>query len=551
MKTSLPLRFLIGICLFLLFSCEKEINYPELKTEPLIALSNSSFVASAKVISRGDFKIIDHGFIYYLSSQTPDLGGFPTNNKISLGNQIENDTFAVAFSPEEINYYYDNMKCYVKAFITDERGTIYANYVYEPILQLRVLGVSPQVARIGDTISITGANFTAEPAANSVKFGNISALIVSAASNELKVVVPEGVVSYYWDNSVPINIISGGQSYNLSNSFQLAPSAIGFQPKSGSWGDVISISGSGFQNCTVFFDDVHIGSYSTSNSYINVYIPYELLYKKFKIYIVSGGIKFEVPGGSFTMDDLTIFAPNNLKYFPGSTITFSGNGFNPNTYRNKLYLEQNTIDAFESYSQLSFTLPGALPSGNYSLMISNSVDTVTLSEEIEIVRPVLSGISVNSGYPGSEVIVTGTNLTLANNSPSISFEPYNFSPATLSSTQIKFKVPQVPSGEYAISAYYGAFSLPFPWIFTVLEPTITSIEPTSGNTGMSVVIHGIGFHSLGYTRVYFGNVQAVIMSGTNAYLNVKVPSGLSSGVWTVQVYIDSSKLSTSAFFTVP
>jgi hypothetical protein len=70
---------------------------------------------------------------------------------------------------------------------------------------LSVTGVSPTSAPAGTTVVITGTNFNATPASNTVNFGTVSASVVAASTTQLSVVVPAGA-------STPILVTANGQS---------------------------------------------------------------------------------------------------------------------------------------------------------------------------------------------------------------------------------------------------------------------------------------------------------------------------------------------------
>jgi hypothetical protein len=112
------------------------------------------------------------------------------------------------------------------------------------------------------------------------------------------------------------------------------------------------------------------------------------------------------------------------------------------------------------------------------------------------------------------------------------------------------KVPYVNPGPYSIKAAYSWFEVLYNGYFTVREPKVISINPSSGGAEMSVIIYGEGFGDVAATAVYFGNLQAQILSMNSTQINVKVPSQVTSGSWLVQVYINGYRLTSHATFTV-
>jgi hypothetical protein len=542
--------FFIASIAIIFYQCEKEKEVPSFGSMDLQAISNSAFFATVDVRSLGDYSIIDHGFVYTVSTADPGLSFMGT--KKSLGDIIENDTFSAVLLPDLRGYYYlDGLKCYARAYITDERGTMYSDYVTASVLKLNALTISPSSAKPGDTITISGSNFHTEVSQNSVTFNNTAGIIASVTPNEIKVIVPSGIhFEYYWSTSVVVRLISGSQTCEFNSVFRLKPFPSSFSPSSGTWNNIITIYGSGLQNCTVFLDTREISLADNNFNSAYFYLPQDLMSKKFKIYIKSEGELFEVPGGYFTMNDLDLTLTQKTRYYPGESIIVNGTGFNPTEQYNKLFLGQNEIDCMYAYSNLTFEVPLNIPSGDYSVKVSNTIDTVSFDGSISVIRPVMTDISSTSGFPGSEVTITGTDLTNESFDPSINFGEYSFYASQVNTSQIVFKVPMIPPGEYSVYGWYSVFAVEAPGKFTVLEPVVNSIEPSVGSPGTSVVISGQGFGESYYNSVYFGNVYAPIMSQTDTEINVRVPDSLSAGNWMVQVSLNGIRLSTTVNFQV-
>jgi len=75
------------------------------------------------------------------------------------------------------------------------------------ISQPVVTSFSPTFARVGDTITINGKNFSTTPSNNFVRFGNVTGNVVSATGTSLKVSVPIG--ASYSQITVSVNNLTG------------------------------------------------------------------------------------------------------------------------------------------------------------------------------------------------------------------------------------------------------------------------------------------------------------------------------------------------------
>lgn len=371
------------IAVLSMFSCEKEKKDPAVETTTIVGLAATSYYVSAKVIERGDYKISDYGFVYYIGSE--NSGSIYGNQKVSLGSSPVADTFSVILNTEEINYYQNNYRCYARAYITNEKGTLYGNIISTELARVNLKGIEPDKGKSGDTITLNGSYFSLVPSENHVYFDYTSADVISATAKTLKVRVPFGISSYY-DNMITIKVVTNGYETILQDGFKLLASPDGFSPNYGTWGTSIYITGSGMYNSSLYFDDVFVANNSNSSTSFYVYVPNNIQKKKFKLFLSTDGVKTEIPGGYFTMSDLSVYSPNTWQFNRGSTVYLNGSGFNPQSAYNRLLLGNTPIVAYSSYGSYAyFDIPYSMALGSYVARVTNSIDTVTLSNQITIV----------------------------------------------------------------------------------------------------------------------------------------------------------------------
>ena len=423
-------------------------------------------------------------------------------------------------------------------------------------MKLGVTRVVPAIAKPGDTVTLEGIGYSASLNANSVSFNSVSATVVAAASSYLKVIVPNGIQITYWNNGITLVVNSGGQTFQMENALSLLPSATGFSPSTGNWSSYITVQGSNLYNALLYFDDVMVSS-SGNQSYntISASIPYTLTKKRFKIYISINGIKTEVPGGYFTMSDFEVNPLSFVNYNQGTSITFVSSGFNPIVTYNKLLIGSKSVSSKNTYtgSDLSFTIPSTLADGSYPVKLTNGADTTATAQTINIKKPTITGVTPAPAYPGTELAITGTNFFTNYQNVIISFGPYTFYANQFSTNEkITMLIPYISAGVYPIDVYWDGLTMRCTDAYTVLEPKLSSIVPSSGSGGTSAVINGEGFGVINSIAVRFGNLDATVMSATNNQINIKVPSGIGKGTWTVYVILNNSNpISTTVTFTVP
>jgi hypothetical protein len=550
-------RLLLGSIFILLVSaCEKEKKDPALEATSIVALSASEYNVTFKITEPGDYKIADYGVIYSVGTSSQYWYSYDNNNKVSLGSIINGDTYTASIKLGAMgNYYGTNLKVFAKAYITNNRGTVYSREISTDLLKLGVTRIVPATTKPGDTITLEGIGYSTSLNANSVSFNNVSATVVAAASTYLKVIVPDGIQLSYWNNGITLLVNSGGQTFQMDNAINLLPTATGFTPSTGNWSSYITVQGSNLYNALLYFDDVPVANGNQSYNSISASIPYTLTKKKFKIFISINGIKTEVPGGYFTMSDFEVNPLSILNYNQGTSITFVSSGFNPNVTYNKLLIGSKSVSSKNTYtgSDLSFTIPSTLADGSYPVKLTNGADTTATAQIIKIKKPTITGVTPAPAYPGTELTITGTNFFTNNQNVIISFGSYSFYANMFSTNEkITMRIPYISAGVYPIDVYWDGLTTRCTDAYTVLEPKLTSIVPSSGSGGTSAVINGEGFGVNNSIAVRFGNLDATVMSATDNQINIKVPSGISKGTWIVYVILNySNPISTTVTFTVP
>lgn len=537
---------------FFLLSCEESEKDPAITTSSIIGLSGSSYYVKATVLEIGSYPVKDYGFIYHIGNSENYYPG--NENKYSLGSSLKADTFSTIIQIPDLSYYSPDM-IYIKAYLTNERGTVYAKSLSTKLLKIEASSVFPSFGKTGDTLIIKGKNFDVNPANNIVTFNGSTAGVISATSTQLKVVVPSNIsIDYYYNNSIDIKVRTGNQVVELNDAFTLTPSPTSFSPNHGTWSSTITIYGSGINNCIIYFNDI---PYTIGNSYysgsVSVQVPSGVNTKTFRLYIEKYGKKVEVPGGPFTMDNLKVNNVSPARCFPGTTVSLTGSAFNPSISKNRVYLGDQLITLTPSYytSILQFSVPSSISEGKYNLSVSNGIDSISLLNQLEILRPEITDISPDSAYANTKFSITGRNFLLSSGAY-VYFDSYSTYCTVQDSTVLKGTVPNIEPGTYKVSFTTGNFTVKSPTNFKILAPVLTSITPASGAANSAVIINGNGFGtSTSNISVYFGSLQTTPMSVTNTQINVKVPSGVTSGKWMVSVKVNGYTIPETLYFDVP
>ncbi len=250
------------------------------------------------------------------------------------------------------------------------------NVVGAPVItDLNTTGGSP-----GDTIVITGGNFSEVPTENTVQFGGVDAEVTAASLTELTVIIPEGALSG------ELTVIVFGQG--TSNGFTIAPEVTGFSPEMGIVDTEITITGTNFnpdpENNQVTLNGAIATIVSVSPTELIVQVPAEA---------TSGAIAIEIDGliGISTTNFTTV--PSILSLEPntgseGDLVTIDGANFGTVASNLEVRFNTSAVEIVENnFNSISVVVPSGLEIGTANVTVSLAGQT---SEAIEftVVEPI-------------------------------------------------------------------------------------------------------------------------------------------------------------------
>jgi IPT/TIG domain/Beta-propeller repeat len=163
--------------------------------------------------------------------------------------------------------------------------------------------------------------------------------------------------------------------------------------------------------------------------------------------------------------------------------------------------------------------------------------------------PALASINPTSGYPGTQVTLTGTNFGALQGSGSVWLgSKLAGSIVSWTNTQIVAVVAAGAASGSAIVQQNGIWSNSI--AFTVIAPNVTSISPTSGFPGTQVTFTGTNFGATqGSGSVWLGSKAAgSIVSWSNTQVVATVAANAASGNAQIQ---QNGVWSNAIAFTVP
>ncbi|MBX2940954.1 MAG: IPT/TIG domain-containing protein [Cyclobacteriaceae bacterium] len=311
----------VNICfLVLVVSCDYSDSdtrlHPSVETLGVSITNDEEFNFEGIITRHSDLKVVDHGFIWNLSTEvTPGL-----YDQISLG-PLSGESFS-AKTKYGFNADFDY---YIRAYAKTKKEIVYGNTIIikpKNALTPIVEGFIPTSGVPGDTITIFGENLSANNAISDIRTDNYFKLpIINGGNSSIQVrAESEGHISfssypYYWESNDPFVL--------------LFPSYSDHYPKVGTACDIITVEGKNFGN-GVDFNEISIDGraaklLSATKTKIQFYLP--LIYSggtssiRHKI-----GPKVNYYQFYYNLPLFPIFTTlSATKVTPGDIITINGN----------------------------------------------------------------------------------------------------------------------------------------------------------------------------------------------------------------------------------
>jgi hypothetical protein len=403
--------------------------------------------------------------------------------------------------------------------------------------------ISPASGYPGTQVTFTGNNFGATQGTGSVWLGNkLAGSIVSWSNTQIVAVVAASAASGsgqvqqggVWSNSIAFTVIK--------------PNITSISPTSGYPGSQVTFTGTNFGatqgSGSVWLGNKLAGSIvSWSDTQIVATVAATAL---------SGSAQVQqngVWGNSLTF---TVIQPNITSIspasgYPGTQVTINGTNFGATQGTGSVWLGNKLAGSIVSWSntQVVATVAATATSGSAQVqqggVWSNAI-TFT------VIQPNITSITPTSGVAGTQVTINGTNFGATQGSGSVWLgSKLAGSIVSWSNTQVVATVAATALSGSAQLQQGGVWSNSL--TFTVIQPNITSITPTSGVAGTQVTINGTNFGATqGSGSVWLGSKLAgSIVNWSNTQIVATVDSGAVTGNAIVQ---QGGVWSNSVAFTV-
>jgi len=360
--------FLIVLLSSLALMCQDEKytdkGIPEVDMISIKLIEGGGAVFEGRIMSAGASVIEEHGFLWG-TDEHPSPGG---SDVVLLGPRDGIGTFTCIVTADlqkDTNYY-------VRPFIiTDDYysfGSV-KSFVAGGGKQPKLTSVTPAEAVCGDTVTISGENFSFTPGHNAVHFNESEARVLISSGDELVVIVPPAE-----ELQVKVSVnVSGYESSNELDFTMKQPLLTGFSPLTGTFGDIVTLSGTNFSLDTlyakVYFNTAQAEIVEMTRTQYKVRVPLENNISPAVVQIKY--FNYFSYNEQFTLRQAEITDVSPVKAKGGDSIRITGANFNPAMEMNQVSLGgMDVIVLRSSATEIVFMVPYELSSGSYGLTLT-------------------------------------------------------------------------------------------------------------------------------------------------------------------------------------
>ena len=518
-----PLRRLISIFLILLFTThcgEDEVSpraYPRIKTLSVTEISTNGATFHAEVIFRGDFEILDFGFVW---DETDDPR-VQYSEKVIFSSSLTSNLFSSKVS----SALKEGVKYYVKSFIQTEDYTVYGQGIefislgsMAPIIR----DVSPTTISFCDTITIAGDNFSAGKS-NIVKIGAYEAEVIEASDSVLKIKVPSQPL--HLESTLSVEVANNISFYE--EQLTLIPSLIsGLQPKAAKGIDTVTLYGNfGIlpTHTEVLFNETSSEIIDIRQDSIRVVVP-SFLENPVELKLNIGAQSIVNHSFEFTPPLFKTFTPSIATW--NDTITIETANLITNNPELKIYIDkdgplsrENIYCPIIEYTEnsIKFRLPEEATPSTVGLGIYPLVIYVKLGEfnyqlgELDLYKPEVISIEPQRVIFGDEITIYGNWFHPKENSIRLGNTYLEISKNDKS--KLQFTLPNnvfaSSDGSLRLLIYPGNGIISSePYYMEIKAPIINEVSPTMvSNYQDEIIIKGENYNSTpGYTTIYWGDI---------------------------------------------
>lgn len=391
-----------------------------------------------------------------------------------------------------------------------------------------ITGLSVTSGQIGSTVTISGSGFGSST--GTVTFNGTPVVSPIWSAGSITVTVPTSATP----GNVVVTSSTGVASNGINFTVLFPPTITSLSQPTGSVGGYFAVYGNNFGNgsggSTVTLHGNAVTIYSWSPNTIWAILPANAS---------SGNVVVTVPGlpassgFAFTVvASATIASVSPSPAIVGTSVTVTGTGFTSPTNTNSITFNgASAIISSSTGTTISTTVPEGASTGPI-VVTTNNGPTVGFPFTVPP-GGTITGLAPTKGGVGAQVTITGVGFGPSPVNNTVKFNGTQATILTWSDTSILASVPNATTG-LVIVAVGGGNSNGIN--FTVTGVSLTSLSPSTGNTGVPIVITGTGFGtSPTGNKITFNGVTATSTAWSNTSITVPVPAAATTGPVVVTV----------------
>jgi hypothetical protein len=480
------------LILFALSACDKkegEIALPSMVTENV--QMSSALVTFKGSISNVKGTVEEYGFVW---------GDVVTPDKyfsVNLGSTASDISFQYTLP----NTFTQGEQYFFKTYVTIGGNKYFGNLVSFTRTTPSLISFSPMIGFPGTEVVLEGKNFIEGD--TRVLFANVEAEVISVEPTQVVVRVPDGVSP----GNIVLSVIIKEETITAADYFLYKLLSItGISPLKGSYEDVITITGTGFNSVSDWYQVTLGGEYvqvvEKSDTQMKILVPPAMIsqFSHVRMYNYNEEVVYATP---FEL------LPPEFNFSPKTgtfrdQILITGKNFHPISHYNRVFLGDQQVYIIESTTTfLRIEVPDNLLTsfGLARPRFELGPYSVIAAEDFVLTPHSITDISPTTCRRGDEITITGEFFN-----PSIELNHVHIGSlaATIvegSTTHLKFKLPPtVTAGEYELKVTVGGREVVYSQMIAVTDPwTQKASIPNGGRYGaVAFSIGGKGYIGGGY-----------------------------------------------------
>jgi hypothetical protein len=372
--------------------------------------------------------------------------------------------------------------------------------VLEPKDPPTITDIEPETGPPGETVIISGSNFSVKAYENSVMLGNVPVTVMAATPDMLKVIVPKGAVS----GTFQVNVVNSGVAESEEEFTIVEPFAVeSFHPTKGGPGEVVTITGSGFgtkeKDVEVTLAGIECEITHLDPHRIEVTLPKNAVGGTFEVRLRTGKKSWEearLPGTFELVIPPVIEEIAPTGGFPGTVVTITGKHFGHDSIKLRVKLGDEIVKILSfTDTRIEAQIPKDARSAKISVEVQGRGGDIT-EEEFEVWVPVkLFAFSPVKGEVGTTVVIKGQGFSTDLDEMKVTLDGRPVKVVALTPEQIQVEIPEhADSGYFQVSVQdRGPPVVSSSRFKVVYPPQIASFSPHAGLPGTLLTVQGRNF----------------------------------------------------------